>query len=250
LNVKEKLKSGKHSIGAWMQIPSTSVASILGEAGFDWIVLDLEHGSFSLHQLPDLFRAISANGCLPMVRLAQNHPKDIKAALDAGAMGLVAPMIETAEQVSNFLKWSNYPPVGTRGIGYSNANKFGKNFETYFSEINHNLIRIIQIESINALPEMDSMLSFPGIDAMMIGPYDLSGSMNLTGKFQDPKLLEVIKKLEGFSSKYNIPLGTHVIVPDPLRLKEEIKLGRKFIAYSTDALLLQSSINIKFQELI
>ncbi|APH41979.1 HpcH/HpaI aldolase/citrate lyase family protein [Leptospira interrogans serovar Copenhageni/Icterohaemorrhagiae] len=160
--VKEKLKSGKFTVGSWMQIPNTSIAEILGSAGFDWIALDLEHGAFSLNLLPDLFRAISKNGALPFARVAQNHPKDIKQALDAGARGIIVPMIETAEQVQGFLKWSSYPPDGTRGVGYSNANLFGKYFDSYSKEINSNLIRVIQIENIKAIQQIDSILSVKG----------------------------------------------------------------------------------------
>ena len=115
--IKEKLKSGKSTIGTWMQIPSTAVAEILAAQGFEWITIDLEHGSFSLNQLPDLFRAISAHHSIPLVRVAQNNPKDIKHALDAGAKGIIVPMIETVSQVKDFIKCSSYPPQGSRVIG-------------------------------------------------------------------------------------------------------------------------------------
>ncbi|EMO45810.1 HpcH/HpaI aldolase family protein [Leptospira santarosai] len=248
-SVKEKLKSGKFTIGSWMQIPNSSIAEILGNAGFDWIALDLEHGAFSLHLLPDIFRAIRIAGSFPFARVAQNHPKDIKQAMDAGAAGIIVPMIETAEQVRSFLLWSSYPPDGTRGVGYSNANLFGKYFDSYFKIINSDLVRVIQIESIKALDEIDSIFSVKGIDAVMIGPYDLSGSMGLTGQFDHPDFLKVLQDFHEAAKRNQIPLGTHVIQADFQKIKDEIRSGKKFIAYSTDAIMLSAQANLNFKEL-
>lgn len=223
-SIKEKLKSGNFTIGSWMQIPDSSIAEILGNAGFDWIALDLEHGAFGLHNLPDIFRAIRIGGSFPFVRVAQNHPKDIKQALDAGAAGIIAPMVETAEQARNFLLWSSYPPIGTRSIGYSNANSFGKYFDSYFRTVNSDLVRVIQIESIKALDEIDLIFSIKGIDAVMIGPYDLSGSMGLTGQFDHPDFLKVVEDFRKASKRNQIPLGTHVIQADLEKVKTRFEV--------------------------
>lgn len=242
--VKEKLNRNEVTIGTWMQIPNASVAEILSANGYDWIALDLEHGSFSISQIPDIIRAIKLNNALPFIRVAQNHPKDIKQALDAGAEGIIVPMIDTLEQVKDFISWSSYPPEGTRGIGYSKANLFGKNFNQYFENINQDLVRVIQIENVKAISEIDQILSVSGIDAIMIGPYDLSGSMNLTGQFSHPDYLKVIETLQRKSLDFNVPIGTHIVEPDQTRLKAEIDLGKKFIAYSTDAMMLNKASDI------
>ncbi|MBW0434124.1 2,4-dihydroxyhept-2-ene-1,7-dioic acid aldolase [Leptospira yasudae] len=247
--VKEKLKSSKPTIGTWMQIPNPIVAEILAANGYDWVTVDLEHAGFSLQSLPDIFRAIQIRGALPFARVAQNHPKDIKQALDAGARGIIVPMIESADQVKNFIRWSSYPPEGNRGVGYSNANLFGKYFEDYSKEINADLVRVIQIENVKAVQEIDSILSIKGIDAMMVGPYDLSGSMGLTGQFEHPNFLEVVDKLSKAAEKNGVCMGTHVIHPDFSKLKNEIVNGKKFIAYSTDAILLNSKATINFNDL-
>lgn len=238
--VKEKLKSGIHTIGAWMQIPSMDVAYILANSGFDWIALDLEHGSFSLDQLPNLFRIIESQGTIPLARVAQNHPKDIKQALDAGAKGIIVPMIESLDQVENLLRWSQYPSRGNRGIGYSAANLFGKNFTSYFEKFNSEIVLVIQIENINALEQIDMILSKDEIDAMMIGPYDLSGSMGLTGQFDHPDFLNAISRLKKSAGKNKMPLGTHVIEANTSKLQSAIEEGFKFIAYSTDGQMLMN----------
>ena len=94
--IREKLQNGKTSIGTWQQIPHASISEILGQAGYDWVAMDMEHGSISVDQLPDLFRAIELGGTLPLARVAQAMLKDCRQALDAGAGGIIAPMIESA----------------------------------------------------------------------------------------------------------------------------------------------------------
>ena len=129
--VRKKLADGHASIGSWMQIPSSDVGEIMGQAGYDWVAVDLEHGAISIQQLPDIFRAIELGGTLPLARLSEGKPKYCKEALDAGAAGVIVPMVESKEQVEMIYQSSCWPPVGTRGVGYSRANLYGKNFSDY-----------------------------------------------------------------------------------------------------------------------
>ena len=127
--IRKKLLNKKPSIGSWIQIPHSSIAEIFGQAGYDWVAIDMEHGSISTHQLPDLFRALEIGNTLPLVRLGQAHPKDCKQALDAGAGGVIVPMIEKAEQLQKIRDACCWPPSGKRGVGFSRANLFGKYFK-------------------------------------------------------------------------------------------------------------------------
>ena len=166
----------------------------MGKAGYDWVAVDLEHGSVDVSQLPDLFRAIELGDSLPLARVANGSPKEIKQALDAGAGGVIVPMIESAEQlglISNFCRW---PPSGTRGVGFSRANLFGANFNAYKEESQSPLL-IAQIEHVNAINNLDEILSVSGLDAIMVGPYDLSASMNIAGQFEHSKFKDVLKKI-------------------------------------------------------
>ena len=129
--IRNKLAKNGHSIGSWMQIPSSSISEIMGDAGFDWIAVDLEHGSISNAQLPNIFRALELGNTLPIVRLSQASPKDCKLALDAGAGGVIVPMVENAEQLSLMRDACYWPPRGSRGVGFSRANLFGKYFQDY-----------------------------------------------------------------------------------------------------------------------
>ena len=238
--IKELLEKGHPSIGSWLQIPDTSVAMIIGSAGYDWVAVDLEHGTFSDRVLPDVFTAIAHKGTIPLARLAQAESKDIKKALDAGAHGIILPMIESAEQLEKAVLQSLYPPRGTRGVGYCRANGFGKNFSDYKKAADDILI-VAQIENIKAVENLDSILSVKGLDAIMIGPYDLSGSMGLTGQFEHPRYLETLKKIELKAKEHQIPMGLHVVQPDEDALSGTITRGYQFIAYGTDAVFLYNS---------
>ncbi len=239
--IKKALRSGKASIGSWMQIPNASVAEIMGDAGYDWVAVDLEHGGFSQEIIQDIFRALELGGTSPFARVAQCSAKDIKQALDAGAQGIILPMIEVREQLEQAISWGNYPPRGTRGVGYSRANMFGKKLNSYVQNEAQQIVVVAQIEHIRAVQNLDSILSVKLLDAIMVGPYDLSGSMNITGQFEHPDFLRVIKAIHDKTNKYQIPMGLHIVQPDKAVLHEKMKQGYQLIAYGTDAVFLYNA---------
>jgi 2-dehydro-3-deoxyglucarate aldolase len=237
--IRENLKSGKPSIGSWMQIPNSSIAEIMGMSGYDWIAIDLEHGTIDVSQLPDLFRALELGNTLPLVRLAQGLPKDCKRALDAGAGCVIVPMVESAEQLNLVKDACRWPPSGNRGVGFSRANLFGKYFEDYRAEAQEPIL-VAMIEHIEAVENLESILKVEGLDAILVGPYDLSASMGITGKFQEQIFSEVMTKIRVLSNKFGIPFGMHVVAPQPESVQEKIKDGYQFIAYSIDAVFMSS----------
>lgn len=182
--LRKILSKGESSIGSWMQIPHASVAEIMGRAGYDWVVVDMEHGAISVHQLPDLFRALELGNTLPLVRVSQGTEKDCKQALDAGAGGVIVPMIKNAEQLERVRDIIRWPPAGKRGVAFSRANLFGKYFDEYIDEAQHPLL-VAMIEHVHAVRNLDDILKVEGLDAILVGPYDLSASMGLTAKFEE-----------------------------------------------------------------
>ncbi len=238
--LRAKLAAGGCSIGSWMQIPSGSVAEILGQAGYDWVAIDMEHGSISTHQLPELFRALELGGTLPLVRLAHGHAKDCKRALDAGAGGVIVPMVESATQLSQIYEACCWPPKGTRGVGFSRANVFGKNFEAYALEAQSPLV-IAQIEHIRAVEGINPILETAGLDAILIGPYDLSASLGITGQFEHPLFLSALKQIVHCCKEKAIPCGIHVVEPSISALCDAMDNGYRFIAYSIDSVFLSKS---------
>jgi len=236
-DIRKKLNNGGVSVGSWMQIPHSSIAEIMGQSNYDWVAVDMEHGAISAHQLPDLFRALELGNTLPLVRLAHGHSKDCKQALDAGAGGVIVPMIKNADQLRKVRDATRWPPSGNRGVAFSRANLFGKNFNEYIKEAKQPLL-IAMIEHIDAINELDDILKVDGLDAILIGPYDLSASMNLTAKFDHPEFTKAIRDIKSKSESANIPCGIHVVSPSVDNLKKKINDNYRFIAYSIDSVIL------------
>jgi len=239
--IRKSLSGNQPSVGSWMQIPHSSVAEIMGQAGYDWVAVDMEHGAIAVHQLPDLFRALELGGTLPLARLAQGNIKDCKQVLDAGAGGVIVPMIETAAQLTLVRDACRWPPTGNRGVGFSRANLFGRHFETYREEAQAPLL-VAMIEHIRAVENLEEILLVEGLDAILIGPYDLSASMGLTAKFEIPEFIAAMDRIRTLCSQHRIPCGVHVVLPDADALKQRVVEGYRFIAYSIDAVFLNHSV--------
>jgi 2-dehydro-3-deoxyglucarate aldolase len=199
--------------------------------------VDLEHGSIGAHQLPDLFRAIELGGTLPLVRLAQGHPKDCKQALDAGAGGVIVPMVESAGQLETVRDACRWPPAGGRGVGFSRANLFGKHFDRYTEEAQAPLL-VAMIEHRRAVANLDAILGTHGLDAILIGPYDLSASMGRTAEFDHPDMERAVGEILAKCRQRGVPCGIHVVSPAPEMLRQRIGEGYRFLAYSIDAVML------------
>ena len=223
-----------------MQIPSPDIAEVLATAGFDWIAIDLEHGAISRHQLPDLFRAIELHGVLPFARVALPDGNLCQQALDSGAAGVIIPRVESATQLSEIVAGCMWPPAGKRGVGFSRANVFGRRFEEYKAEAQQPII-VAQIESKTAVASMSSLLSVKGLDAVMIGPYDLSASLGVPGDIENAEVRASVGEVVKACKKAGIPSGIHVVQPDPKKLESEIAAGHRFLAYGTDAVFLSTS---------
>jgi len=241
--IRKKLQNNQVSIGTWQQIPHASISEILGQAGYDWVAVDMEHGSISVDQLPDLFRAIELGGSLPLARIAESKLKDCKQVLDAGAGGIIAPMIESANQLNTIRDACCWPPIGSRGVGFSRANLFGKHFDEYKEEAQLPLL-VAQIEHINAVNNLETILQVKGLDAIIVGPYDLSASMGLTAEFNNKKFLAVMDQVINLCKKYNVACGDHVVQPNSELLKKRIGEGYRFLAYSIDAVFLYNSTQL------
>ena len=189
--MRARLAAGETSIGSWMQIPHGAIAEIMGDAGYDWVALDLEHGAIAVHQLPGLCRALELGGTLPLVRLAEGTARECKQALDAGAAGVIVPMIESAEQLERVGSACRWPPAGTRGVGFSRANLFGKRFADYREEAQAPLL-IAMIEHVRAVDSLEAILQVAGLDALLIGPYDLSAELGVCGDMHAPALRQAL----------------------------------------------------------
>lgn len=237
--IRTRLRGGEASIGSWIQIPNPSIAEIMAHAGYDWVAVDMEHGSIGHHQLPDLCRALELGGTLPLARLAQASEHECKHALDAGAGGIIVAMVESAEQLAAARDVCRWPPAGTRGVGFSRANLFGQHFDAYRDEAQRPLL-VAMIEHVHGIENLEAIVSVEGLDAIMIGPYDLSASMGLTAEFTAPKFQEATAHVLAVCARHAMPCGMHVVMPDAEELARRVSEGYRFIAYSMDAVFLSA----------
>ncbi len=241
-NLKVKLKKNEVTIGSWITLGNTSIAEIMAKAGFDWLTVDMEHSAITLQEAQELIQVIELAGVTPLVRVGENNPNLIKRVMDAGAHGVIVPMVNTQEDAIRAVKAVKYPPLGTRGVGLARAQGYGMDFERYKDWINENSIVIVQIEQIEAVKNIEKILKVKGVDGFIVGPYDLSGSIGKPGEFESPELKEVLGKVMAVSKRLKTISGFHVVPPDYKQVKEKIRQGYRFIAYSLDTLFLGDHI--------
>lgn len=237
--IREKLRAGKASIGTWQQIPDSDISEMLADAGYDWVAVDLEHGGMSRHQLSNMFRAMELKGAAPMARVANADMVNIKTALEAGAHGVILPMITSREQLDAAVNHILYPPAGARGVGFCRANLYGRNFDEYMRGAAERILIVAQIEHIDAVNNLEAIIGHPRLDAVFVGPYDLSGSMNLTAQFDHPGFKEAMEHINTVCRRHGMPMGAHVVMPDAEKLRNNIEQGYQFIAYGIDSVFLR-----------
>lgn len=239
INLKKKLKNNQKTIGSWLTIANPIIAELMSKY-FEWLVIDMEHSSITLNECQDLIRIIEANDCFPLVRVSENNSTIIKRVLDAGSYGIIIPMVKTKEDALNALNAAYYPPCGNRGVGLARAQNYGFGFDSYKQNYKKNIVVIPQIEHIEAVKNLDKILK-TNIDAFIVGPYDISASLNTPGEFCSIIFQNALNKILDASDKYSKPAGIHVIPPYSENLLNLDK-RYKFIAFSLDTLFLGAKI--------
>jgi len=232
--MKNKLLSKKFTVGSWITLAHPAIAEIMAKANFDWLAIDLEHSVINIREAEELIRVIDLLGVSPLVRLTSNNADQIKRVMDAGAHGIIVPNVKTSDDVNNALNAMKYPPKGKRGVGLARAQGYGSTFDEYKKWQEDETILIIQIESIEAVDNLEEIFSSEGIDGYIIGPYDLSGSIGVPGQFDHPDFLDAIKRINSFSERIDTLRGIHIIEPSINELNSCIEQGYRFIAYSLD----------------
>jgi 2-dehydro-3-deoxyglucarate aldolase len=226
------------SIGSWITIGNPSIAEIMADAGFDWLCIDLEHTVTDYYEAQQLIMAIQGKGLKAFVRVGENNTRIIKRVLDAGADGIIVPLVNTANDAIRAVNSVKYPPLGTRGVGLSRAQGYGFDFENYRDNKVKNIILIVQIEHIDGILNLDSILEIEGVDGTFIGPYDLSGSLGKPGDWENKEVKDALNLYEQKVKKYNKLSGYHVVDTNYQLVNDKIIKGYNFIAFGFDALFL------------
>ncbi|MES2343938.1 MAG: aldolase/citrate lyase family protein [Pseudomonadota bacterium] len=176
-SLKARLAAGEALLGAWCMIPGALTAEALGRAGFDWVLIDLQHGGMDYETAVEMIRAVDLAGATPIVRAPWNDPGIIGRLLDAGALGVVIPMIQTAEDARRAVEACLYPPAGRRSFGPVRVGL--RDGPGYFAQANQRVLVIPMIETAEALAEVEAIARTPGVDALFVGPFDLSIALGL-----------------------------------------------------------------------
>ena len=240
MQLKSKLAQSEITIGSWITLGHPSIAEIMATAGFDWLVLDMEHSVLELSEIQMLIQVLDMQKCPAIVRLTSNHPDQIKRVMDAGANGIMVPMIKSAADAESAVQSVYYPPRGKRGVGLARAQGYGAEFQQYRDWLEKNAVIVAMIEHIDAVNAIDSILSVDGIDAYIIGPYDLSGSMGHIGELNHPEVASAIEKVLEAGKRLGKPGGIHVVEPDQEQLQQRIAAGFNFIGYGLDIRILDT----------
>lgn len=233
---KRLLREGKPAIGAWLTFPSPHVAEVMAHSGWDWVTVDAEHGPIGLETLSTMFMAIGTTAAMPLCRIPANDPVWIKRILDAGAMGIIVPMVCSAAEAAQAVQAAKYPPAGIRSAGGGRWRYWAGG--DYPLHADDEILVVVMIEHAAAVERVDEILAVPGIDACFIGPNDLAWSMGL-GKgpgASDPAHAKAVATVLTAAKKAGVPAGIHCRSVDEVATRAAD--GFQFLACTSDQYML------------
>lgn len=232
---RSRLARGDTLLGTMVTLPDAAVAEILADVGFDWLFIDGEHGPLQTHEILAMLRAVDhRTPCLVRVPAADEVP--IKTVLDLGAEGIIVPQVNTAEQAASVVQWARYAPQGSRGVGLARAHGYGRRFREYVESANERTVVVVQAEHIQAVDNIEAIVQVPGIDAVLLGPYDLSASLGKMGQIDDPTVVAAIDRVTTACQAARIPLGYFGVTASAVQ--PFIDRGYTLITAGVDTLLL------------
>ena len=238
-HLKELLSANRPAIGAIIQIPSAPLANLLAQVGFDWLLIDTEHGPIDTETVHVMIRATSGVNVTPTVRITQNLDWLAKRVLDSGALGVMFPNVNSGQEALAAVRAVRYPPDGSRGVGPTFAAlRWGLAGEDYLKDANREVMAIVQIEHIDAVERIDEILAVPGIDLPLVGPYDLSASMGLMGQVAHPKVQDAVGRVLAATQKAGVPAGIFCMTAD--EANRYIEQGFRAILVGVDTAFLMA----------
>ena len=244
---KKRIKAGEFIHGGHMFIPNPSLAEAMAYFGFECIWIDGEHGAYDKGDILASIVAVNAAGAGAFVRVSGHDPSSIKPILDMGPNGIVCPNVVTVEEAAAFISACTYPPKGIRGFGPQRALRYGSmNIKEYLETVDDSLVKIIQIEHYKAVEDIDRILEVPGLDAVTVGPFDLSGSMDLLGQVMHTDVLAACKRIVERCKAHKIPIGPSLGVGNIEFLKFWMDLKIDYVFYGDD----RSSIKLGVESAI
>ena len=233
--LRKRLRQGELVLGTILSLNSPDAAEILSGIGFDWIFIDAEHSTLDPHHLQAIFQAVGdATPCV--VRLPALDEIMVKKTLDAGAAGLIVPQVNNAEEVAQLIKWGRYHPAGSRGLGFGRAQGYGLKVNEYLEAANESILLSVQAESAEAVKNIEAIVQVEGLDAVLVGPYDLSASLGLPGQVDHPDVKAAIQHVADVCQRAGMPVGIFGLTAEAVQ--PYIDQGFRFIVCGVDTVLL------------
>jgi 4-hydroxy-2-oxoheptanedioate aldolase len=251
-HVRRRLQSGEPSIGTWLSLPSPEAAEFISRLDLDWLVVDTEHNAVDIRTLAQMFGAMSSTTVAPMVRIPWNTAENIKRVLDAGAWGIVVPMVNSRAEAELAVSACRYPPRGNRSVGGSrHALSFAASSGEYYRHADEEILLVIQIEHADGVANIDEILSVPGIDACFIGPNDLAASMGLgigtPLESDQPEVVGAIRTIREACVRHGVAPGIHTSGPEGVN--QRIAEGFQFCAMASELRFLLSGLQSALSQL-
>lgn len=236
--LKRKLRNRERLFAGWISYAHPSITETFARAGFDFIAIDMEHSTISIEQAQRIIASSQSEGvpCLPR---PVSHSNDyFKPLLESGADGLIVQMVNTPEEIEAIINHLKYPPIGNRSYGVNRAHAYGFDFDEYIKNWNDTSSFIIQVESITAVNNIDKLLAYDEIDGVMVGPYDISGSLGVPGQTTHPSVIEASKKVIKACERFGKSCGTQVADVDEHNVKALFDLGYTYAILGSDLFVL------------
>jgi len=236
--LKEKLRNRERLFAGWISYAHPSITETFARAGFDFMAIDMEHATISLEQAQRIIAASQSEG-VPCIPRPVSHSDDyLKPLMESGADGMLVQMVNTADQVRNLIKLLKYPPIGKRTYGVNRAQTYGFDFDKYIETWNDTSTFMIQVESIEAVENIESLLAFDEIDGVMVGPYDISGSLGVPGQTSHPLVIEASKKVIAACEKFGKSCGTQVSDSNEESIQNLFDMGYTYAILGSDLFVL------------
>jgi len=243
--LRSRMRDNETLIGTLISLPSTDIVECLASLSVDWLFIDAEHGAFGPETVVDLLRA--AHVCPCLVRIPCADEAWIKKVLDAGATGIIVPQISTLQQAQDVVTYAKYAPRGNRGVGLGRAHGYGQDFSSYLESANEHTVIVLQAETESILHCIDDVTAIADVDAVLIGPYDLSASLGHTGDLQHPKVQSAIQTVLTSCQKNAKAAGIFGVCADDVAAYK--KMGFTLLTVGVDTLFVQTAATAELEKL-
>jgi len=235
--VRDKLRAGQVVVGGWVTIPNPALVEVMTLAGFDFLVIDAEHGAINLESLQTIIQVMAATSVVPIVRVPGSQRMFTNRILDTGPGGIIVPMVNSPEEAAAAVRSALYPPEGTRGIGLGRAQGYELDRRVEYLKVANDLMLVaIQIEHRDAVACIDQIVQTPRVDLIFLGPADLSGSMGLRNDPGHPEVSKAIDKVVQAAKRAGVPLGIPTGGPEDIAAR--VEQGFQFLHIGVDTVFL------------